>query len=369
MQEQERLTLGRRAGQIGTLTNALLCVLKIVAGLLSASAALIADGLNNLTDSAASIVTLLGFRYAQKPADKEHPFGHARSEYLSSLIVSVLILTVGIELLRTSVERIFSPAALQFGALTLAAPLVSIVAKGALYLYYRKVDRTVGSKSLKAAGLDCLFDVAVTAAVFASLLIDRSTSLHTDGFATLAIALFVLAGGIRLVKETVSPLLGEGVDPTLSREIVEFVKAQPEVRGCHDLLVHDYGPGRRYATLHAETAPDIDPLVCHEILDRTERAVLARFGVHLTIHHDPLPDDDGEVALLRRAALSVLHTRDRRINLHDFRIRDDENGRCISFDAEVPEELLPDAPRLKVLLENTLCPPESRRRLEVDFHL
>ncbi|MBQ2253058.1 MAG: cation transporter [Clostridia bacterium] len=369
MQEQERLTLGRRAGHFGTLTNAVLCVLKIAVGILAASAALIADGLNNLTDAAASVVTTIGFRFAQKPADKEHPFGHARSEYLSALIVSVLILTVGVELLRTSAERILSPAELQFSALTLAVPLVSIFAKGALYLYYRKVERTVGSTALKAAGLDCLFDVAVTAAVLASLLVDRYTALHTDGFATLAVALFVLAGGVRLVKETVSPLLGEGVDPTLSREIVEFVKAQPEVRGCHDLLVHDYGPGRRYATLHAETAPDIDPLFCHEILDRTEREALSRFGVHLTIHHDPLPDDVGEVALLRRAALSVLRTRDRRINLHDFRIRDDENGRCISFDVEVPEELLPDAPRLKAVLEAALCPPESRRRLEVDFHL
>lgn len=367
---EERLAVGRRAGVLGILANTLLCAGKLAVGALFSSTALLADGMNNLTDAAGSAVTLIGFKLSAKPADRRHPYGHARSEYLAALFVCVLILFIGAELLRASVLQILSPTCPVLTPLAICVPAASILIKSGMYAYYRHSAKRTASKALRAAAADCLGDVLATTVVLLCLLLEPITSLHLDGIGGLLVSLFILANGVFLAKDTLSTLLGEGANPELEKELVSFICRFDEVTGCHDLLVHDYGPMRRYVSVHVETAHNVDAFLYHETIDKMERECLLRFGIHLTVHHDPMHFDDPELMRLRELTLSVLQARDERIEIHDFRLQRTEASKTLYFDAVLPEELLGQADRLQTALEGALSqfdnPPIT---LQVTFHL
>lgn len=368
--ENERMKVGQRAAVFGVLANAVLCALKVTVGALASSTALIADGLNNLTDAAGSVVTLIGFRFAAKPADRRHPYGHARSEYLAALFVCALIFVIGLELLKSSVEKILHPVCPVLSPLAIGVPILAILVKGVMFFAYQKAAARTASPALKASAADARNDVLATAVVLLCLLLEPITGLHLDGVGGLLVAVFILFNGVFLARDTVSALIGEGANPELEAALNSFVREYDKVNGCHDLLVHDYGPTRRYASLHVETSHDVDAYAFHETVDRMERECLARFGVHLTIHHDPILSDDPESTRLGEVALSVLRAHDRHAEVHDFRISSVEGGRCILFDAVLDEKTLERSEAIETELAAALKRADAAEHtLRVTFHL
>ena len=336
--EDIRSAVGSFSGSVGIAANLLLFLGKLLAGIFSGSVSITADALNNLSDASGSIVTLLGFRFAGKPADEHHPFGHARMEYLSGLAVSVLILFIGLELGKSSVEKIFRPVPVEFSALTVAVLLVSVLVKFWLYRFNRQLGRQIQSKTLLATAADSRNDCITTTAVLAASLIEFFFDLRVDGIMGLGVAVFILYSGWNLAKETISPLLGERADPELRQKIVDYVQSHPKVLGYHDLMVHDYGPGRQYASLHVEMDYREDPLQCHEIIDRMEWECERTYGVHLVIHYDPVVTDDPQLNSMKNRVAELLYIRDWRLRLHDFRMIPGRNHMNLIFDVALPAD-------------------------------
>ena len=285
---------GNLAGIVGIVCNVLLFAGKLLAGTLCGSVSVTADAVNNLSDASSSLVTLLGFRLAARPADEKHPYGHARMEYLSGLAVAVMILVIGVELVKSSVQKILHPEAVEFSVLTAAVLTGSILLKLWMALFDRKLGRKISSAALTAAAADSRSDVIATGAVLLACVIGRLTGLMIDGWAGLLVALFILWSGVGVVKDTVDPLLGAKPDEALVRAIAYLMTSHVNILGFHDLMVHDYGPGRRFASVHAEIDHRIDPLVAHEILDEIERQAKRDLHVDLVIHYDPIVTDDPE---------------------------------------------------------------------------
>ncbi len=334
-----RTACGKAAGLIGICLNVALFGAKLAIGLLSGSVAITADAVNNLTDASGSVLTLLGFRLAEKPADEDHPFGHARVEYLTGLAVAGLILLIGVELGKSSIEKILHPAPVAFSVPLALVLLLSIGVKLWMARFYRVLGARIDSGALGAAASDSRNDVISTAAVLAVCIVGALTGVHLDGPMGLAVAAFIVWSGVGVARETISPLLGEGADPALVRAVVEDVKAKPLVLGVHDVMVHDYGPGQKFATLHVEMDRREDPLVCHDIIDNIEREVLARHGIHLTIHYDPLELDDSETVEMRDRVSALLEGLDPRLSMHDFRMVRGTDHTNLIFDLVVPPDL------------------------------
>lgn len=352
--ESVRRAVGTLSGSIGIGMNLLLFLGKLLAGLLSGSVSVTADALNNLSDASGSIVTLVGFRLAGKPADEHHPFGHARIEYLSGLAVSVLILVIGLELGKTSLEKILHPAAVKLSAVTAAVLLISVGVKLWLWRFNARLGEKIGSTTLLAAAQDSRNDCIATGAVLAAALLEQLLDLRVDGIMGLAVALFILKSGWDLAKETVSPLLGENANPQLRQQIADFVCAHPKVLGYHDLMVHDYGPGRQYASVHVEMDYREDPLACHEIIDRMEWDCLRSCGIHLVIHYDPVVTDDPELNRLKNRVAEQLYHRDWRLKLHDFRMVPGKNHMNLVFDVALPADLRGQEEQLRLSMEEEL---------------
>lgn len=352
--ESVRRAVGTLSGSIGIGMNLLLFLGKLLAGLLSGSVSVTADALNNLSDASGSIVTLVGFRLAGKPADEHHPFGHARIEYLSGLAVSVLILVIGLELGKTSLEKILHPAAVKLSAVTAAVLLISVGVKLWLWRFNARLGEKIGSTTLLAAAQDSRNDCIATGAVLAAALLEQLLDLRVDGIMGLAVALFILKSGWDLAKETVSPLLGENANPQLRQQIADFVCAHPKVLGYHDLMVHDYGPGRQYASVHVEMDYREDPLACHEIIDRMEWDCLRSCGIHLVIHYDPVVTDDPELNRLKNRLAEQLYHRDWRLKLHDFRMVPGKNHMNLVFDVALPADLRGQEEQLRLSMEEEL---------------
>ncbi|MBR2634245.1 MAG: cation transporter [Clostridia bacterium] len=361
---------GIKAGAVGIAVNLILSVGKIAVGALFGSMSVTADGFNNLSDAAASLITWIGFRFSEKPADREHPYGHARFEYLAALTVSVFILVIGFELLRSAVDKIFHPAPVSASPLLTAVLLLSVAAKLFLTFFFRSVGNQIHSKALLASSLDSRNDVIVTSGVLLTVFLDGITSVNVDGIGSLLIALFVLYSGITLAKETLSPLLGEGGDPELRESITAHVKACPNVIGCHDLMIHDYGPERCYATLHVEMDKNMDSMECHRLLDGLERECLEKFRTHLVIHLDPVLMDDPETERLKRVMEALLKCKNASFEMHDFRLYPHKDFTEISFDLRVPEGMLGDENAIRHDLENTLRALEEKDyRLKITLEL
>lgn len=352
--ESVRRAVGTLSGSIGIGMNLLLFLGKLLAGLLSGSVSVTADALNNLSDASGSIVTLVGFRLAGKPADEHHPFGHARIEYLSGLAVSVMILVIGLELGKTSLEKILHPAAVKLSAVTAAVLLISVGVKLWLWRFNARLGEKIGSTTLLAAAQDSRNDCIATGAVLAAALLEQMLDLRVDGIMGMAVALFILKSGWDLAKETVSPLLGENANPQLRQQIADFVCAHPKVLGYHDLMVHDYGPGRQYASVHVEMDYREDPLACHEIIDRMEWDCLRSCGIHLVIHYDPVVTDDPELNRLKNRLAEQLYHRDWRLKLHDFRMVPGKNHMNLVFDVALPADLRGQEEQLRLSMEEEL---------------
>ena len=353
-QPRVRTGVGKLSGIVGILCNALLFAMKLAVGTLSGSVAITADAMNNLSDATSSVVTLIGFKLAEKPADEHHPYGHARYEYLSGLAVAGMILIIGFELAKTSVQKIFAPTPVDFSLPVAVVLAASIGIKLWLCLFNRALGRLIGSTTLQATAADSRNDAISTSAVLAAALIEAFTSWQIDGFMGLAVAVFILYSGVNLARETISPLLGENASTELRELIISVLDDHPEVLGYHDLMVHDYGPGQRFASMHVEMDQQADPLECHELIDNLERECLKKHRVHLVLHYDPVVTGDPEQDRLRSLVEDILHGEDARISIHDFRMVRGKGHTNLIFDMALPPERMQEKKDIKRRLDETL---------------
>ena len=334
-----RAKVGKLSGFVGILSNALLCGLKLLVGTISGSVSITADAMNNLTDAASAIVTLIGFKLAEQPADEDHPYGHARYEYLSGLAVAALVLLIGFELAKTSVQKIIHPASVAFSWALVIVLVGSVLVKLWLSRFNTVLGKHIGSSTLLATAADSRNDVISTLVVLAAALVEKFTGYRVDGYMGLAVAVFILYSAVQLAKETISPLLGEAASPELNKLIAEMMEAEPRVLGFHDLMVHDYGPGQRFGSLHVEMDQREDPLSCHELIDDMERLCLEKYNIHLVIHYDPVVVGDPEQDSLRSTIVEALQAEDSRLTMHDFRLVRGAGHTNLIFDVTLPADL------------------------------
>ncbi len=356
-----RARIGKLSGAVGIICNCLLAAGKLIVGHMTSSMSITADGLNNLSDGASSIVTLLGFKLAEKPADRKHPYGHARIEYIAGLTVAVMILFIGLELGKSSVERLINPEPIEFSFTAVWVLFASILVKLFMMLFNLKMGRKINSNALLATAADSRNDVMTTSAVLAASIVEHFYDVRIDGVMGIAVSLFILYSGIKLAGETMSPLLGEGANPELQKQITDYINGCPMVLGCHDLMVHDYGPGRRYASIHVEIDKNEDPMACHARIDRMERECLKNYGTHLVIHYDPVVTDDPEVNSTKRLVNTIIKVRDSRLTIHDFRMKDDGESVKMSFDMILPEDLRGQEQSIKETVEKALNSLDSKK--------
>ena len=358
---QTRAAIGGLSGVVGILGNVLLFLGKVVIGTLSGSVSITADAMNNLSDATSSIVTLVGFKLAEQPADEEHPYGHARFEYLSGLAVAALIIVIGFELAKTSLGKIFAPTPVAVSLPLVLVLVLSIAVKLWMSGFNRELGSRIQSTTLLATAADSRNDVISTAAVLAAALVEAATSWAVDGYMGLAVSLFILYSGWNLIKETISPLLGEAASPELQALIVDYISAQPKVLGYHDLMVHDYGPGQRFASIHVEMDRSEDPMLCHELIDDMERECLTSHNIHLVIHYDPVVTDDPELNRLRSLVESILESIDPRLLTHDFRMVPGESHTNLIFDVALPADLQGKEQQIQHTLGSRLGEAEKKR--------
>lgn len=356
-----RARIGKLSGAVGIICNCLLAAGKLIVGHMTSSMSITADGLNNLSDGASSIVTLLGFKLAEKPADRKHPYGHARIEYIAGLTVAVMILFIGLELGKSSVERLINPEPIEFSFTAVWVLFASILVKLFMMLFNLKMGRKINSNALLATAADSRNDVMTTSAVLAASIVEHFYDVRIDGVMGIAVSLFILYSGIKLAGETMSPLLGEGANPELQKQITDYINGCPMVLGCHDLMVHDYGPGRRYASIHVEIDKNEDPMACHARIDRMERECLKNYGTHLVIHYDPVVTDDPEVNSTKRLVNTIIKVRDGRLTIHDFRMVDYGESVKMSFDMVLPEDLRGQEQSIKETVEKALNSLDSKK--------
>ena len=331
-----RRAWGALCGFVGIGLNILLFAGKLAAGTLSGSIAITADAFNNLSDAGSSVVTLLGFRLAGKKPDAGHPFGHGRLEYVSGLIVAGLILLMGAELAKSSVDKILHPEAVTFSWLAAGILLASIGVKLYMYLYNRAVGKKIKSAAMSATAADSLSDTAATSAVLLAMVIGKLTDVQLDGWVGLVVALFILWSAVQAARDTISPLLGQAPDPMLVKEIESLVMAHDTVVGIHDLVVHDYGPGRCIISLHAEVPADEQVLELHDVIDNIEEELAQKLHCEAVIHMDPVVVGDPTVTALHQQVAALVKTIDPRITIHDFRMVPGQTHTNLIFDAVIP---------------------------------
>ncbi len=358
IQSQVRSDVGKMSGVVGIVCNLLLFAFKLVVGTLSGAVSITADALNNLSDATSAVVTLVGFKLAEKPADADHPYGHARYEYLSGLAVAGLIVVIGFELAKTSLEKIIHPTPVLFSVPVCIVLVLSILIKLWMCLFNRYLGKYVNSTTLLATAADSRNDAISTTAVLLAGILGTRFGWKIDGWMGLAVALFILYSGAMLAKETISPLLGENASPQLREQIAALVGSVPEVLGYHDLMVHDYGPGQRFASMHVEMDQSADPLYCHELIDNLERACLEQLSVHLIIHYDPVVTGDAEMDRLRTLVQQLLRQQDGRIGIHDFRMVRGQGHSNLIFDMELPPERMAHQQQIRKKLEQDLAASE-----------
>lgn len=333
---QTRRAYGILCGAVGICLNVLLFAGKFFAGLLSGSIAITADAFNNLSDAGSSFITLLGFHLAGQKPDAGHPFGHGRLEYLSGLVVSLLILLMGVELGKSSVSKILHPEPVDSGVLVITILCASIAVKLYMFLYNRRLGKKLNSPAMEATALDSLSDSMATSAVLLATLVGLFTNLKIDGWCGLLVTAFILWSGISAAKETLDPLLGAPPTAELVEQIRKLVMAHKEIIGIHDLIVHDYGPGRMMISLHAEVSASEDVLALHDEIDNVENELREKLGCEAVIHMDPIVTDDGITEETRERVAALVHCIDDAINIHDFRMVKGPTHTNVIFDAVVP---------------------------------
>ena len=327
---------GRVAGAVGIVTNFLLFLMKIIVGTAFHSVSVTADAVNNLTDSGSSVVTLIGFKMASKPADEKHPFGHARIEYLSGVIVSFIVIFLGLQLGMSSIEKILTPEENALTPVALVVLVISILAKLWQCLFYRKVGRMIKSESVEATSKDSRNDVIATSVVLLGAVITMLTGVNLDGYMGAAVALFIVFSGVQLTISTADPLLGQAPEGELVQTITEKMLSYPGIIGMHDLAVHNYGVGRCFASAHCEVDAQNDILVSHDLIDNIERDFSRDLGIHMVIHLDPVIVGDARTDALHRKVQSLATALYPTVTIHDFRVIWGVTHSNIVFDAAVP---------------------------------
>ena len=324
------------AGVTGIVANFLLFLIKGALGLVSGSVSIIADACNNLSDTGSSLVTLIGLKLSKKPADPDHPFGHGRIEYMSAFIVSLLILLVGFELLKSSVEKIISPAPPTVSMVIIVGLVASILIKFFMFFFMRKLDKAVNSGSLKATAQDSLNDCIATGAVLVAMIIAKIWLINLDAVIGVLVALFILWSGINTARDTLSPLLGEPPEQSLIEAIENHIMGYEEFSGIHDLIVHNYGPGRQFASVHVEVPEDINIVLCHELIDKCELEIKETLGVETVLHMDPIATNDEVICEMRAKISAIVSEIHSTMSIHDFRMVEGENRTNLIFDVLVP---------------------------------
>ena len=346
------------AGVVGIITNLILFIIKLSVGLLSNSVSILADAFNNLSDAASSIITIVGFKMANKPADAEHPFGHGRIEYITAMIVSFMVMLVGLQFVKTSFQKIINPTPVTFELLPFILLLVSIVFKFWLSKFNKSIGNKINSSTLKATATDAMGDVFTSTTVVISFLISKFTTLPIDGYIGIIVALAIVYSGFSLIKETLNPLLGEPPDPVLVSNITDMVMSYENITGIHDLIVHNYGPGRIMASIHAEIPSNIDIMEIHHIIDTAEREISKKLNIYLVIHMDPICVDTDEIIEARNMVQDVLSKYEEIKSFHDFRIfhyfiiKGDHDKKNLIFDIEVSPTCLSNESNSAKLLSN-----------------
>lgn len=333
-----RTAYGVLASAAGIFCNVVLFLMKAAAGFWLHSISVTADAFNNLSDAGSSIIGLVGVKMASKPADKDHPFGHGRIEYIAALVVAFLVLEVGFTFLKDSIGKIRNPEELEFQTASVVILFFSIGVKFWLGLFNRKLGHRIQSKVMLATATDSMGDVLTTTATIASLMFWKITGINIDAIVGIGVSLVVMWAGVGIAKDTLEPLIGEAVDPAEYEKITEFVQSYEGIVGSHDLIVHNYGPGRSMASIHAEVPNDVDIEVSHEIIDKIERDAVKQLNLFLVIHMDPVETKNEYVLSVKNQVLQILNTLDPKVSIHDFRMVDGMNQINLIFDMVVPYE-------------------------------
>lgn len=353
--EEVRNKYGYLAGIVGILSNLVLFIIKFTVGTLSSSIAVTADAFNNFSDMASSIVTMVGFRLASMPPDEEHPFGHGRIEYISALIVAFMVMFVGIQFTKSSIDRIMNPVAIKFEVVPFILLVVSIIIKFWLSTFNKFIGNKINSSALKAAAADALGDVFTSSCVVISFFMAKFTSIPFDGYIGILVSLAILYAGFTLVKETISPLLGEAPDPELVKSIMDGIMSYEHITGAHDLIVHNYGVGRCIASIHAEIPSNIDIITIHEVIDSAEKELSKKLNIHLVIHMDPISVETEEVKKAKADLIKSIDEFDFVKSIHDFRMVGKDDKKNLIFDVVVDSKKVKDTPsdeEVKKLINN-----------------
>lgn len=359
--EDVRNKYGYLAGIVGIISNLALFAVKLFVGILTSSIAVTADAFNNLSDMASSVVTIIGFKLASIPPDKEHPFGHGRLEYISALVVAFMVMLVGIQFVKSSIERILNPVGVKFEFISLILLIISILVKVWLSRFNKYIGDKIDASALKAASLDALGDVFTSSCVVISFFISKFTTIPIDGYVGIAVSLAILYAGYSLVKDTISPLLGEAPDPELVKAINQGVLSYEHVNGVHDLIIHNYGVGKCIASIHAEIPADIDIMTIHDIIDTAEREISEKLKIHLVIHMDPICIENEEIATAREEVEKIIKYNPVIKSMHDFRIIGHGEHKNLIFDVVVDNDKLE-----KIMCEDEL--KENIKKCIKDVH-
>ena len=360
---------GKFAGIVGIISNAILCVMKILIGLVSGSIAIVADGINNLADGASSIITFIGFKLASMPEDEEHPYGHARIEYLAGMAVSVMILMVGFELGKSSVDKIFNPTPLEFSWTVVIVLLVAIAIKVWQAVFNISTGKKINSLALIATGTDSRNDVISTIVVLAGVLIGHFFNVQIDGILGLAVAAFIFWSGITLIKETISPLLGEAPDDEIVQQIHEMALKYDGVLGIHDLVVHNYGPGKVFASIHIEVDAAVDVMESHDMVDLIEKDIASSLNIVITAHMDPIDTKNPNREPLSHIIVKTIADTEGVLSYHDLRIVPGKTHTNVIFDLVLSPECRTCRNELKDLFARKIAEYDPNYLCVIDFDI
>ncbi len=330
---------GKFSSVMGIIFNVILFTIKLIAGLLSGSVAIVADAVNNLSDASSSIISFIGFKLASKPADADHPYGHGRYEHISALLVACLVLAIGIEILKSSIEKIIHPTDINASIITIVILVISILVKLYMMYFNTKTGKLIKSKTLIATAQDSRNDVISTGAVLLSIIISFAFNLNLDGIMGVLVAIFILVSGLMLVKDTLDPILGIAPEQETVKTLSDLISSYEYVLGIHDLIIHDYGPGNTFASVHCEVDSKIDVLLAHDQIDNIERDVFEKTNIHLVIHYDPIVTDDGITMEIREKINTIVKGIKSNMSIHDVRVVPGPTHTNIVFDIVVPHDV------------------------------
>ena len=349
-----RTKYGTLSSLTGIVVNFILSITKVTIGIISSSMSIISDGLNNITDAGSSVITMIGFKMSQKKVDDDHPWGHGRMEYIAAFIVDMLIILVGIELFQSSIDKIINPVMPDISTITITILVIAIIAKLWLFFFYKKIAKIINSEAIKGNAYDSISDVISTFVVLMSAIVAKFANISIDGYVSILVSIFILFTGFKALKETVDILLGSKPDPELVKGIEEFTKKYDMIVGIHDMMIHDYGPGRKIVSFHAEVPANSDICMAHDIIDQMEQDIYEEFNCITTIHMDPIEVDDEEINKMREITEKIVKEINENYSIHDFRMTNGGGRINLIFDLVIPREEKVDSDKLKAQVQQKI---------------